>query len=166
MSHHPQLIAHGPERPDLLAVAARSMSCHARSLPLMPQVMPSSVPTPMISLRRMLRFCGLLTLALNTAGSIAGRQYGTALVDTVGPALLMGWSEVGPWMLRQIHASRDNLRAQLRIGRDRASALVAAVRAEIAASDPEALPQAAQLKMVLVQLSPAQLAELISDPAA
>jgi len=149
--------------------------------------------------RRMLRFCGLLTLALNTAGSIADRQYGTALVDTVGPALLMGWSEVGPWMLRQIHAvspaassadkkkeenrnqelrqvtpavvrppvlppallararkldaehraaagrpiSRDNLRAQLRIGRDRASALVAAVRAEVAAGDREALPQAA-----------------------
>ena len=39
--------------------------------------------------------------------------------------------------------SRDNLRAQLRIGRDRASALVAAVRAEIAAGEPEALPQAA-----------------------
>ena len=138
-------------------------------------------------LQRMLRFCGLLTLALNTAGSIAARQYGTALVDAVGPALLMGWSEVGPWMLRQIHAvcpaappqpeanpahvpspalpaallartreldaahrgatgrpiSRDNLRAQLRIGRDRASALVAAVRAEIAAAEPGALPQTA-----------------------
>jgi hypothetical protein len=149
----------------------------------------------LVGLRRMLRFCGLLTLALNSAGSIADRQYGTALVDTVGPALLMGWSEVGPWMLRQIHAvspaagsvdkqmednesrglkqaipavarppvlppallartrgldaehrdatgrpiSRDNLRAQLRIGRDRASALVAAVRAEIAAGDPQAL---------------------------
>ena len=156
-------------------------------------------PAELVSLRRMLRFCGLLTLALNTAGSIADRQYGTALVDAVGPALLMGWSEVGPWMLRQIHLvspvpsradkkkeeksnqelkqatssatrppalppallararkldaehraasgrpiSRDNLRAQLRIGRDRASALVAAVRAEIAAGDPEALPQAA-----------------------
>ena len=61
-------------------------------------------PAELVSLRRMLRFCGLLTLALNTAGSIADRQYGTALVDTVGPALLMGWSEVGPWMLRQIHA--------------------------------------------------------------
>ena len=69
-------------------------------------------------------------------------------------------------MLRQIHASRDNLRAQLRIGRDRASALVAAVRAKERASHSEALPQAAQLNMVLVQLSPAQLAELISDPAA
>jgi hypothetical protein len=149
-------------------------------------------------LRRMLRFCGLLTLALNTAGSIANRQYGTALVDAIGPALLIGWSEVGPWMLRQIHTvcpaaigadrqtegsenqqlkqaipamarplvlppallartreldaehraatgrpiSRDNLRAQLRIGRDRASALVAVVRAE-AAGEPRTLPQAA-----------------------
>ena len=126
-------------------------------------------------LRRMLLFCGLLTLALNTAGAIGHRQYGTALVDAVGPALLIGWSEIGPWMLRQVHAacpppaprhpqprpaltrppvlppaqlarareldaahraatgrpvSRDNLRAQLRIGRDRASALVAAVRQE------------------------------------
>jgi hypothetical protein len=134
-------------------------------------------------LHRMLRFCGLLTLALNTAGSLSHRQYGTALVDAVGPALLIGWSEAGPWMLRQIHAvcpaapraqpatpqqpeplpsaplplpagllarardldaahraetgrpiSRDNLRARLKIGRDRASALVAAVRAEASAA--------------------------------
>jgi hypothetical protein len=131
-------------------------------------------------LRRMLRFCGLLTLALNTAGAIGHRQYGTALVDAVGPALLVGWSEVGPWLLHRIFAvcqtgapeppapqqpkaahqavpvlparllartweldaehraatgrpiSRDALRVQLRIGRDRASALVAAVRAEAA----------------------------------
>src|SRR5580700_5700094 len=54
-------------------------------------------------LQRLLRFCGLLTLALNTAGALGHRQYGTALVDAVGPALLIGWSEVGPWMLRQIH---------------------------------------------------------------
>jgi hypothetical protein len=77
-------------------------------------------PAELVSLRRMLRFCGLLTLALNTAGSIADRQYGTALVDTVGPALLMGWSEVGPRMLRQIHAvspaasSADNKKEKLR----------------------------------------------------
>ena len=149
-------------------------------------------PAQLTGLRRMLRFCGLLTPTLNTAGSIADRQYGTALVDAVGPALLIGWSEVGPWMLRQIHAvrpatnspdeqkeknqqqalkqaipaavspptlppallartreldaahrattgrpiSRDSLRAQLRIGRDRASALVTAVRAELAAGNP------------------------------
>jgi hypothetical protein len=134
-------------------------------------------------LQRMLRLCGLLTLALNTAGALGHRQYGTALVDAVGPALLIGWSEAGPWLLRQIHAvcppvarpepaarqrqglapapavpvlpagllararvldaahraqtgrpiSRDNLRSRLRIGRDRASALVAAVRAEATA---------------------------------
>ena len=42
-------------------------------------------------LRRMLRFCGLLTLALNTAGAVGHRQFGTALVDAVGPALLIGF---------------------------------------------------------------------------
>ncbi len=134
-------------------------------------------------LQRMLRFCGLLTLALNTADALGHRQYGTALVDAVGPALLIGWSEAGPWLLCQIRAvcppaqrpqpdaerqpetapavklpllpagllakardldaehraetgrpiSRDTLRARLRIGRDKASALVAAVRAEAAA---------------------------------
>ena len=45
-------------------------------------------------------------LALNTSGALCHQQYGTALVDTVGPALLIGWSEVGPWMLRQIYAAR------------------------------------------------------------
>ena len=128
--------------------------------------------------RYMLRFCGLLTLALNTAGALGHRQFGAALVDAVGPALLIGWSEAGPWLLRNVYAvcspvpeqsvappatiqppvlsgvllarareldaghraatgrpiSRDTLRAQLRIGRDRASALVAAVRAEAAAA--------------------------------
>ena len=129
--------------------------------------------------RRMLRFCGILTLALNTSGALCHQQFGTALVDAVGPALLIGWSEVGPWLLRQVYAacppvapeqpeatpaatrlpvipvallarareldaghraatgrpiSRDTLRAQLRIGRDRASVLVAAIRAESAAA--------------------------------
>jgi hypothetical protein len=131
--------------------------------------------------RRLLRLCGGLTLALNTAGALGHFQFGTALVDAVGPALLIGWSEVGPWMLRQVYAvcstvtqpqpqpeakpvavvppvlheallnearkldtehraatgkpiSRDNLRAQMCIGRDRASAIVAVVRSEVAAS--------------------------------
>lgn len=134
--------------------------------------------------RRMLRFCGILTLALNTSGALCHRQFGTTLVDAVGPALLIGWSEVGPWLLRQIYAvcspapeqpeappatgrppvlpvallarareldarhlaatgrpiSRDALREQLRIGRDRASALVAAVRAEAAAAGTQTGP--------------------------
>jgi hypothetical protein len=41
--------------------------------------------------RYMLRFCGILTLALNTAGALGHRQVGTALVDAVGPALLIGF---------------------------------------------------------------------------
>jgi hypothetical protein len=145
----------------------------------------------LVRFHRMLRLCGLLTLALNTAGALSHGEYGTALVDAVGPALLMLWSEVGPWMLRQIHAagppvasqethpkpqaagawlavlppgllartreldaahrratgkpiSRDKLRAQLRIGRDRATALVTAVRAEAQQSAREGvLPYAA-----------------------
>jgi Protein of unknown function (DUF2637) len=138
--------------------------------------------------RCMLWFCGLLTLTLNTADSVAHRQFGTALVDAVGPALLIGWSETGPWLLRQIYAvcavtaptlpkaetkpevalvlparllaqareldeahrevtggrpiSRDNLRAELRIGRDRASALIAAVRAEASAAESQQLAAA------------------------
>jgi hypothetical protein len=129
--------------------------------------------------RRMLRFCGILTLALNTSGALCHRQFGTTLVDAVGPVLLIGWSEIGPWLLRQIYAacssvapeqpdaaptarqlpaipaallarareldaghraatgrpiSRDTLREQLRIGRDRASVLVATIRAEAAAA--------------------------------
>jgi hypothetical protein len=129
-------------------------------------------------LQRMLRFCGILTLALNTSGALGHRMFGTALVDAVGPALLIGWSEVGPWMLRQIYTvcsstaptqpklraatgltpmlprdllarareldaehraatdgrpiSRDTLRDQMLIGRDRAGAIVAVVRAEAA----------------------------------
>ena len=138
----------------------------------------SYTDSQLVKPKYMLRFCGILTLALNTAGALGHRQYGTALVDAVGPALLIGWSEVGPWLLRQIYTvcsplqdqpeappaiiqppmlpsallvqarkldtehrmstgrpiSRDTLRSQLRIGRDRASALVAAVRAEAAAA--------------------------------
>lgn len=139
-------------------------------------------------LRRMLRFCGILTLALNTAGALGHRMFGTALVDAVGPALLVGWSEVGPWMLRQIFAvcsppadvqpehrpsagltpalpsdllarareldakhraatgrpiSRDTLRAQMRIGRDRAGAMIAVVRAEATAKIESGQLQAA-----------------------
>jgi len=133
-------------------------------------------------LRRMLRFCGILTLALNTSGALGHRMFGTALVDAVGPALLIGWSEVGPWMLRQIYAvctpaapaqpepraatdltpvlptdllarareldakhraatgkpiSRDTLRDQMRIGRDRAGAIIAVIRTEVATAEAE-----------------------------
>jgi hypothetical protein len=133
-------------------------------------------------LRRMLRFCGGLTMALNTSSALGHRMFGTALVDAVGPALLIGWSEVGPWMLRQIYAvcspsaaaqqesrfairlaptpsadelarareldakhrgatgrpiSRDILRDQMRIGRDRAGAIIAVIRTEGAIAEAE-----------------------------
>jgi len=143
-------------------------------------------------LNRVLRFCGLLTLALNIAGALWRLQLGTAAVDAIGPVLLIIWSDIGPWLLREISAacslaapepaapepqasspaarpvvipavllartrdldaehraatgrpiSRDTLRDRLRIGTDRASALVAAVRAEAAASAPSSLHQAA-----------------------
>ena len=134
-------------------------------------------------MHRFLRFCGLLTLGLNIAGALWHLQFGTAAVDAIGPVLLIGWSEIGPWLLREINAvwssaareqmtaerpqassaaparsaelptrllartrelddehraatgrpiSRDNLRERLQIGRDRASDLIAAVRAEAA----------------------------------
>jgi hypothetical protein len=128
----------------------------------------------------MLLFCGLLTLALNTADAISCHQAGTALVDAVGPALLIGWSKVGPWMLRQLYTvttpkavpatapvlpaelldrarqldadhrartgrpiSRDTLRAQLRIARDRAAELTAIIRAEQAPDTDVVRPLAA-----------------------
>ena len=146
-------------------------------------------------LNRFLRFCGLLTLALNTAGALWHRQFGTALgrrdrpgaadrLERDRPLAAARRSTLSaPWprpsrrprsgrrpgraaarpvlipagllaRTRELDAehraatgrpiSRDNLRAQLRISRDRASALVAAVRAEAAAgSRPTSLQQAA-----------------------
>lgn len=64
--------------------------------------------------RCLMLFSGLLTLALNVAHSVSAQRYGTALVDAVGPALLIGWGETGPWLLRQIYAARlTELRQQL-----------------------------------------------------
>jgi hypothetical protein len=131
----------------------------------------------------------VLTITLNTSGPLTHHGYWLAAVDAIGPGLLLGWSEVGPWMLQQIFAlcreiapqpqaaarpeavldpprrpvavpahlldhareldaghraetgrpiSRDTLRDELRIGRDRASALVAVIRTEsVAAAEPQ-----------------------------
>src|ERR1700733_6040318 len=56
-------------------------------------------------LNRFLRFCGALTLTLNTAGPLWHGQYGTAAVEAIGPVLLIGWREGGPWLLREINAA-------------------------------------------------------------
>ena len=61
--------------------------------------------------RRLLAMCGVLTMALNTAESICTRHFGTAAFDAVAPALLLGWSENGPWLLRQIYTVRTQIAA-------------------------------------------------------
>jgi hypothetical protein len=55
-------------------------------------------------LRLMLCVCGLLTLALNTAGPATHGRLGAALVSAVLPVLLLGWSEVGPSLLHELYA--------------------------------------------------------------
>lgn len=53
--------------------------------------------------RLLLGFCGLATLAINTAEPVITRQYGRAAFDAVAPLLLIGWSEVGPGLLMALH---------------------------------------------------------------
>jgi hypothetical protein len=55
--------------------------------------------------RLLLVFCGLVTLALNTAHPVLSREYGRACFDAVAPLLLIGWSEVGPRLLASLHGS-------------------------------------------------------------
>jgi hypothetical protein len=54
-----------------------------------------------------MHLCGLLTLALNTAEPLLARHYGRAALDTVAPALLLGWGAVGPTLLRHLHTPTD-----------------------------------------------------------
>jgi hypothetical protein len=56
--------------------------------------------------RCLLVFTGLATLTLNVAGPVTQGAYGRAAFDAVGPLLMIGWSEVGPGLLRHIHAVR------------------------------------------------------------
>jgi hypothetical protein len=54
--------------------------------------------------RILLTACGAATLALNVAGPVSAGAYGRAAFDSVGPGLLIGWSETGPGMLRFLYA--------------------------------------------------------------
>jgi hypothetical protein len=56
--------------------------------------------------RLLLAFSGTATLALNAAEPITIGAYGRAAFDSVGPLLLIGWSEVGPGLLRQLYTVR------------------------------------------------------------
>jgi hypothetical protein len=58
--------------------------------------------------RILLGACGAATLALNVAGPVTVGAYGRAAFDSVGPALLIGWAETGPGMLRFLYARARN----------------------------------------------------------
>ncbi|MFJ9630065.1 SpdA protein [Streptomyces sp. NPDC101175] len=60
---------------------------------------------------RLLIFSSLMTLALNVTEPVAGGHYGRAAFDTVGPLLLIGWSEVGPGLLQAISTTQPPERA-------------------------------------------------------
>jgi hypothetical protein len=55
--------------------------------------------------RMLLAFCGLVTLALNTAQPLLTGEIGRACFDAVAPVLLIGWSEVGPGLLGLVHGT-------------------------------------------------------------
>ncbi|WP_344856185.1 DUF2637 domain-containing protein [Planomonospora alba] len=111
-------------------------------------------PTRLRPARALLVFSGLTTLALNVAEPVMAGEYGRALFDSVGPLLLIGWSEVGPSLIREIHtisnhpsaggspsrlmpASAHSSRSSVRRSRP-------GERAEDAAADDELLEKARQ----------------------
>jgi len=55
--------------------------------------------------QRLLIFCSLVTLALNTAEPILEGHYGRAAFDAVGCTLLIGWSHIAPDLLQALHTA-------------------------------------------------------------
>ena len=55
---------------------------------------------------RLLIFCSLVTLALNTAQPIIEGHYGRAAFDAVGCCLLIGWSHIAPDLLGSLQTAR------------------------------------------------------------
>jgi hypothetical protein len=69
----------------------------------------AGVPSAQLRPARILLIaCGAATLALNIAGPVTAGAYGRAAFDSVGPALLNGWAETGPAMLRFLYARPGN----------------------------------------------------------
>jgi hypothetical protein len=50
--------------------------------------------------RLLLVAAGVTTWALNTAAAWSARDFGKVALDSIAPALLVMWAEVGPWFLR------------------------------------------------------------------
>lgn len=65
-------------------------------------VLTGTEPDQLRSAARLMHLCGALTLALNTAEPVIAGHYGRACLDTVAPALLLGWGTVGPDLLRHL----------------------------------------------------------------
>lgn len=63
--------------------------------------------------RRLLIFCSLVTLALNTAEPIIEGHYGRAAFDSVGCCLLIGWSHIGPELLQALQVTAASSREQV-----------------------------------------------------
>ncbi len=58
--------------------------------------------------RLLLACCGLMTFALNVTRSLMAGAYGRACFDAIAPSLLIGWSEVGPQLLAQLHGTAQD----------------------------------------------------------
>ncbi|WP_222854103.1 hypothetical protein [Fodinicola acaciae] len=71
------------------------------------------VRTRLLGPRGLLLFCGVATLALNTAEPMLAGAYGRAMFDAICPLLLLGWSDVGPRLIAALHKTvPDGLAAE------------------------------------------------------
>lgn len=73
-------------------------------------------PAELRSGTRLMHLCGLLTVVLNIADPLLEHHWGRGLLDSVAPALLLGWGKAGPDLLRPLHApvarAADSSRAE------------------------------------------------------
>lgn len=93
-------------------------------------------PAHLHSATRLMHLCGLLTVALNTAEPLLARHYGRAALDTVAPALLLGWGTVGPTLLRHLHAPRPLPRSERSVPPIRATSSARSVEHASANASP------------------------------
>ena len=54
----------------------------------------------LVGARVLMLTCAVTTWCLNVAQAILDRRWGGVVIDSVAPALLLGWAEVGPTLLR------------------------------------------------------------------
>ena len=54
----------------------------------------------LLSARLLMLACAATTWGLNIAQAVIDQRWGAVIIDSVAPALLLGWAEVGPTLLR------------------------------------------------------------------